>query len=86
MSDEELKRLPSLQGYVNLSELKRIALATIASSGLLNVVLMVLVSVLQQSDKWLTGTRVAVFVPALTMLAAWIQTRYLSSYYLKKGD
>jgi hypothetical protein len=57
MSDEELKRLPSLQGYVNLSELKRIALATIASSGLINVVLMVLVSVLQQSDKWLTGTR-----------------------------
>ncbi len=86
MSEDELKRLPSLQGYVNLSELKRIALATIASSGLINVVLMVLVSVLQQSDKWLTGTRVAVFVPALTMLAAWIQTRYLSSYYLKKGD
>jgi len=86
MSEDELKRLPSLQGYVNLSELKRIALATIASSGLFNVLLMVVVSVLQQSDKWLTGTKVAIFVPALTMLAAWLQTRYLGSYYLKQGE
>lgn len=86
MSEDQLKELPPIQGYVNLQELQAIALRTLGASSFLNIFLLVVVGMFSEAHKWYIGPGAAVVIPVMTMIASMIQARIVSLKYLKDGD
>lgn len=86
MGEDQLKELPPIQGYVNLQELRAIALKTLGASSFLNIFLLVVVGMFSEAHKWYIGPGAAIVIPVLTMIASMIQARIVSLKYLKDGE
>lgn len=86
MSEDQLKELPPIQGYVNLQELRAIALKTLGASSFLNILLLVIVGMFSEAHKWYIGPGAAIVIPVMTMIASMIQAQIVGMRYLKYGE
>lgn len=86
MSDEELKSMPSLKGYLNLSELKQALLTAIGQTSVFGLLAMLAVTLGESADRWYTGPNAATVVFVLTSIAAYFRSRSLARKYLSEGE
>jgi hypothetical protein len=86
MSEEELKNLPSIQGYVNLDELKQALLRGFGQASLMGFASYVVIIVGESAHLWYTGPAAATVVSILTMIAAYLRSSKIGIKLLKEGE
>ncbi|CAB5194683.1 hypothetical protein UFOVP178_25 [uncultured Caudovirales phage] len=83
MSDTDLKKLPSILGYVNLRELRNVVIA----SNVLQVVLdTVILPVLIQHDRWLVEPWNTRLTPFIGLVVSLLGAKALGKHYLKLAE
>ena len=79
------KNLPSIQGYFNWDELRRIVLATIGATTFTEIGLRLLQELLTNADRIYIGPSDSVVVPILSILAGLLTARRFGKKYAQHG-
>lgn len=86
MSTDQLKRLPSLQGYLNLSELKTITLKALGAGSITALLLSVLTILLENAGTIYVGPGAAIVVSLASTLAALLRARQAGIKFMQEGE
>lgn len=86
MGDEELNDLPSLQGYFNWVELRRIVLATLGATTFTEIALRLLQDLMTHAGTIYVGPKQGVIVPILSILAGLLTARSIGKKYAQAGQ
>lgn len=84
MNDE--KKLPALQGYLNLDELKKTILAAFGWSSFGSAAVIAVVLIGESAHRWYVGPYAPIFIMAASHIAGLLRAKYLSEKYLKAGE
>ncbi len=85
MSDDKLKQLPSVQGYLNLAELKSALLNALGAGSLSALVLTVVAVLLENASKIYVGPSAAIVISVCSAAAAMLRAHQVGLKYLKEG-
>ena len=86
MGDNEMKQLPSIQGYFNWDELRRIVLATLGATTFTEIGLRLLQDLLANAEHIYVGPNSSVVLPILSILAGLLTARRLGRKYAMTGS
>lgn len=86
MSNEELKRLPSLQGYLNLAELKAVVLKALGAGSITALMLSVITILLENAGTIYVGPGAAIVVSLASTLAALLRARQAGIKFMREGE
>lgn len=86
MNDDQLNNLPSIQGYFNWVELRRIVLATVGATTFTEIGLRLLQDLLSNADKIYIGPSGSVVLPILSILAGLLTARRMGKKYAQTGS
>lgn len=86
MSGDELKSLPSVQGYINVEELKSTLLKAFGTGSISALILTLLTVVLENLSKIYVGPAAAVVISVASALAALLKARQVGMKYLQEGE
>lgn len=83
MADEQIKRLPSIWGYVNWRELRNIV---IASNLLQAIIDAAIIPILQNQQLWLSEPWSSRLAPLFALAIALLSGRMLGKKLIKQGE
>lgn len=86
MSGDELKSLPSVQGYINVDELKSTLLKAFGTGSISALILTLLTVVLENLSKIYVGPAAAVVISVASALAALLKAHQVGMKYLQEGE
>lgn len=86
MSNDELKSMPPVQGYINWQEMIDALLKGFGQPTLVALVVFIITSLAESADKWYTGPQAQTVIAILTMIAAFLRTRNLAKKSLMTGE
>lgn len=86
MGEEELKGLPSIQGYLNLQELSNLLMQSVGAGSFSALLMTVLVYVLEHMDKVYIGPSGALVISMCSALAAVLRGRSVGRKMLRLGE
>lgn len=86
MSDDELKGLPSVQGYLNVQELMNTLLKAFGVGSFSAFALTVLTVILDNANAIYVGPKAALVISIASMVAAMLKARQVGSKYLHEGE
>lgn len=86
MSGDELKSLPSVQGYINVEELKSTLLKAFGTGSISALILTLLTVTLENLSKIYVGPAAAVVISVASALAALLKARQVGMKYLQEGE
>ena len=86
MSDDKLKELPSIQGYINFDELKQALLRGFGQASLMGLASYLVILLGESAHLWYTGPASAVVISLLTMVAAYLRSKEIGVKLLKEGE
>lgn len=83
MSDDQVKRLPSIMGYVNFRELRNVLIASNVAQLMLDAAV---IPVLQQHSKWLAEPWDTRLAPIFALAIALLIGKKMGKRYLMEGE
>ena len=86
MSEDELKNLPSLQGYINVEELKSTLLKAFGTGSVSALILTVLTVLLENASKIYAGPSAAIVISLASAAAALLKAYQVGMKYLQEGE
>jgi hypothetical protein len=86
MSEDELKDLPSLQGYINIEELKLTLLRAFGTGSFSALILTMLTVLLENFGKIYVGPAAAIVISVASALAALLKAHQVGMKYLQEGQ
>jgi len=86
MSEDELKNLPSLQGYINVEELKSTLLKAFGAGSASALILTVLTVLLENVSKIYAGPSAAIVISLASAAAALLKAYRVGMKYLQEGE
>jgi hypothetical protein len=86
MSNDELKQLPSMQGYVNLEELQSTLLHALGTGSFSALGFTILAVLLENAQKIYVGPSAAIVIAICSSAAALIRARSVGMKYLQSGE
>ena len=86
MSEDELKQLPSLQGYINIEELKSTLLRALGTGSFSALGLTLLAVLLENAQKIYVGPSAAIVIAICSSAAALLRARSVGMKYLQAGE
>jgi hypothetical protein len=86
MSEDELKDLPSLQGYINIEELKLTLLRAFGTGSVSALLLTMLTVLLENLSKIYVGPAAAIVISVASALAALLKAHQVGMKYLREGQ
>jgi hypothetical protein len=86
MSEDELKNLPSLQGYINVEELKSTLLKAFGAGSASALILTVLTVLLENASKIYAGPSAAIVISLASAAAALLKAYRVGMKYLQEGE
>jgi hypothetical protein len=85
MSEDELKNLPSLQGYINIEELKSTLLKAFGTGSVSALILTILTVILENLGRIYVGPAATIVISVASALAALIKAHQVGMKYLQEG-
>jgi len=86
MSGDKLKSLPSVQGYINVEELKSTLLKAFGTGSISALILTLLTVILENLSKIYVGPAAAVVISVASALAALLKAHQVGMKYLQEGE
>lgn len=86
MSEDELRGLPALQGYINWEEAKRILLNGVGQTSLLGLFAVVVTSLGESAHIWYTGPNAPIVIFVATSLAAYFRSKMMAKRFIAEGE
>ncbi len=86
MSDDDLKGLPSVYGYLNIQELSKTLLNALQVGSFSAFALTLLTVILDNANAIYVGPKAALVISIASMLATVLRARQVGSRYLHEGE
>jgi len=86
MSEDDLKGLPSVHGYLNIQELSNTLLKALGVGSFSAFALTLLTVILDNANAIYVGPKAALVISIASMVAAMLKARQVGSRYLHEGE
>lgn len=86
MSNDKLKELPSIQGYINWQEMATVLLQGFGQPSILGLIVFALSLLAESASRWYTGPQAAAVIAVFTTLAAFLRTKTIAEKLIKEGS
>jgi hypothetical protein len=85
MGNDKLRAMPSLEGYINVEELKLTLLKAFGTGSMSALLLTVLAFLLENISKIYVGPASAIIISIASAIAAMLKARQVGMKYLQEG-